>query len=229
MRHRPDLASEHVLIHPPQISATGARYTAKLSDFGRARFVGDKRTKTVGRGMRPVFYVAPELMENEAYSRPSDIFSIALIMWEIGTLQRPYEGFEPSKIIRFVTEGARLPIPDTVTRQLAYLIERCWQQDPGNRPTSSELVTLLEASMPDSCTAPTPAQAPAEPVPASAEPAPAATETAPAGPPLASLIDIIGMTADSLRSSGGGDPSVPPKPATTETPTSLLLAAPPSK
>lgn len=157
-----NLASEHVLVHPfPE--GTTRKFVAKLSDFGRARQVGESRVRTLGRGLRPPCYVAPELMDNESYSRPSDVFSFAMISWEIVTTHRPYEGFEPSRVIRFVMvwilfrmsifplnifshnqEGARLPIPDSVPRPLAQIIEVCWSHEPLNRPPFSVVLKMLD-------------------------------------------------------------------------------------
>ena len=56
-----------------------------------------------------------------------------MVLWEIATCEIPVGRDMPP-----------ITVPDDGPRELASLIAQCMQHDPARRPTSAELVTLLE-------------------------------------------------------------------------------------
>lgn len=62
----------------------------RLFDFGFSySFSSDKDRYTKGF-TGTIRYMAPEIMRGDPYSTPADVYSFAVLLWEICTLQRPY-------------------------------------------------------------------------------------------------------------------------------------------
>jgi len=75
------------------------------------------------------------------------ILSYAVILWELITKSSPYEEFEwTHEIATFVLSGKRLAMPETSSPLLRDLTERCWTQDPEQRPEFIQIVSTLTPS-----------------------------------------------------------------------------------
>ncbi|KAL0866260.1 hypothetical protein Bca101_045378 [Brassica carinata] len=88
------------------------KLTVKICDFGLSRIMtGTTMRDAVSAGTPE--WMAPELIRNEPFSEKCDIFSLGVIMWELCTLTRPWEGVPPERVVYAVAyEGARLEIPE---------------------------------------------------------------------------------------------------------------------
>lgn len=68
--------------------------------------------------------------------------------WCISPLQVPYyEMLNEIQILSHVLTGGRLKIDASWDRTMVGLMERCWHQDPHQRPTMREVVVELEDSI----------------------------------------------------------------------------------
>jgi len=89
-------------------------------------------------------YAAPELPK-ESHTSKVDVFSFAVIMWEIYQQIRPWNDNETRyawQITEKVARGDRLTLPsDGIFNNL---ITRCWDQSPDKRPTFVEIYEELE-------------------------------------------------------------------------------------
>ncbi|KAH9329686.1 hypothetical protein KI387_001794, partial [Taxus chinensis] len=87
-------------------------WTIKICDFGLSRIITTLPIRdTVAAGTPE--WMAPELLRNEPFTYKCDIFSLGVIMWELCTLKRPWEGVQPMQVVYAVAhEGARLDIPE---------------------------------------------------------------------------------------------------------------------
>ncbi|VYS60809.1 unnamed protein product [Arabidopsis thaliana] len=115
------------------------KWTVKICDFGLSRIMtGTTMRDTVSAGTPE--WMAPELIRNEPFSEKCDIFSLGVIMWELCTLTRPWEGVPPERVVYAIAyEGARLEIPEG---PLGKLIADCWTE-PGQRPSCNEILSRL--------------------------------------------------------------------------------------
>jgi hypothetical protein len=92
-------------------------------------------------------YMAPETLGYEPkFNKSADIFSFAILMWEVMVGQSAYADpkFDwPSKIEKFVMKGKRIDIPHEMDFRIAQLIQDCWHQDPEKRPSITTVIQEL--------------------------------------------------------------------------------------
>jgi len=113
--HR-DLKSVNILI--------ASNNRLKISDFGSSRVLdlNNKMTATLGT----LSWIPPEIFNDEKYSQSADVYSFAIVMWEIMTKKIPYEGRPLTSIPVAVTKGERPIIPQSCPRKLGNLITKSW-------------------------------------------------------------------------------------------------------
>eukprot|EP01117_Protostelium_nocturnum_P013821 TRINITY_DN5201_c1_g1_i2.p1 TRINITY_DN5201_c1_g1~~TRINITY_DN5201_c1_g1_i2.p1 ORF type:complete len:417 (+),score=139.51 TRINITY_DN5201_c1_g1_i2:379-1629(+) len=106
----------------------------KLSDFGLARKAGEKQVKST---KPPIRWSAPEVLRGEAHSHQSDVFSFAVLIWEI-----IYDGKTPfgeknnEQVVDFVTKGGRLCTP---SGKWGDIMKKCWSEEAKERMTFKDL------------------------------------------------------------------------------------------
>eukprot|EP01100_Stratorugosa_tubuloviscum_P004357 TRINITY_DN2089_c0_g1_i1.p1 TRINITY_DN2089_c0_g1~~TRINITY_DN2089_c0_g1_i1.p1 ORF type:complete len:504 (-),score=225.15 TRINITY_DN2089_c0_g1_i1:251-1762(-) len=115
-------------------------YRVKVSDFGLAH-LWDGESTSVGLVGTPL-WMAPEVLLKIGFTEKADVYSFAIILWELLTLQYPNYGTTSlEQLIDHVGKKAnRLPLPQGGSRRHKQLIERCWTQDPITRPSFDEIV-----------------------------------------------------------------------------------------
>ncbi|OHT04143.1 TKL family protein kinase [Tritrichomonas foetus] len=118
-------------------------FRAKICDFGMVR------TKSQGpmTGMiGTAHWMAPEvLMCAPNYNEKVDVFSYAILLWELLTGDMPYQQLSSTEITLGVIQGSlRPPLPSKGPPKLIQLIQQCWHQDPTKRPTISRVISYLK-------------------------------------------------------------------------------------
>uniref|UniRef100_A0A7N0TW33 non-specific serine/threonine protein kinase n=1 Tax=Kalanchoe fedtschenkoi TaxID=63787 RepID=A0A7N0TW33_KALFE len=85
-------------------------------------------------------WMAPELIRNEPFTESCDVFSLGVIIWELCTLKRPWDGVPPVQVVYAVAnDGSRLEIPDG---PLGKIISDCWAA-PNDRPSCDKVLKRL--------------------------------------------------------------------------------------
>ena len=111
-------------------------------DFGDSKEISHKREEEVCGTVR---WTSPEVFKKEAYSPKSDVFSFGIILWELISLQTPYEHLRRDyEVEDFVLNGGRPSIQLISNLCFKQLIEACWDQLPANRPSFDEILLILE-------------------------------------------------------------------------------------
>jgi serine/threonine protein kinase len=123
--------------------------TVKLFDFGSARRLDDDDEKVTGPGgveSSSPLYAAPEVMQSQDYGLPADVYSFAFILWELMTLDVPFEDMSRDEIVRAVVQENARPAVDSKVGSptLQELIASAWDSSPESRPTISTIRRVLE-------------------------------------------------------------------------------------
>ena len=116
----------------------------KVSDFGLARTKSSDAARTqVGT----YAWMAPEVLENKPYDERADIYSFAIVLWELLTAVEPFKGMHPMQVMRAIDKGERPPVPPNPDCPPDYvaLMRACWEREPEARPTFREGLERLSA------------------------------------------------------------------------------------
>ena len=89
--------------------------------------------------------MAPEVIRHESYQYPADIYSYALLVWELITREVPFEPLGQIEAAGSVAmEGNRPPFPPDIPITLKAIIERCWVDCPEDRMTLPAVIEWME-------------------------------------------------------------------------------------
>ena len=81
--------------------------------------------------------MAPEVIEHKPYDEKADIFSFAVVLWELLTCKVPYSNMTPLQAaVGVVQKGLRPGIPPNCPPAVAEIMEACWDQSPARRYAS---------------------------------------------------------------------------------------------
>uniref|UniRef100_A0A667Y1G0 Ankyrin repeat and kinase domain containing 1 n=1 Tax=Myripristis murdjan TaxID=586833 RepID=A0A667Y1G0_9TELE len=127
----------------------------KISDFGLIKWEeGLNKSKFMeqltARGN--ISYIPPETFtqSTEPPGTTFDVYSFAIVMWEILTQQKPYPGSSVTTVLIQVSSGKR-PSAEMIPEhrphecdQMICIMKQCWDQDHRRRPQFSDTVRKTE-------------------------------------------------------------------------------------
>ncbi|CAB4428577.1 unnamed protein product [Rhizophagus irregularis] len=115
-----------------------------IGDLGLSQPANDSLFNNEVYGVIP--YIAPEIFKGAKFSKASDIYSLGMIMWECTTGCKPFANIEHDQnLIYNIIDGKRPEITEDTPEFLANFMKRCWDSDPKNRPTASEIYKTLDS------------------------------------------------------------------------------------
>nr|CAG8499023.1 5681_t:CDS:2 [Entrophospora candida] len=91
---------------------------------------------------------APERLNGKEYTKASEIYSFAIVLWEIATNQLPFENITSKEELSTKIIIGERPTPRSVSgtpKKLQQMIEHGWCNRPNDRPTIEEMVPILDA------------------------------------------------------------------------------------
>ena len=95
-------------------------------------------------------YMAPEVALNELYGLPVDIYSFAILLWEIMSLDRAFGKLSTEEFKTRVVQGTeRPPLSKEWSDNLQKVFRESWQRDPSLRPTAETVSQLLRQEVQD--------------------------------------------------------------------------------
>eukprot|EP01096_Ripella_sp_DP13-Kostka_P014240 TRINITY_DN636_c0_g1_i7.p1 TRINITY_DN636_c0_g1~~TRINITY_DN636_c0_g1_i7.p1 ORF type:complete len:1914 (-),score=863.67 TRINITY_DN636_c0_g1_i7:144-5885(-) len=119
------------------------KWRVSLTDFGTTRCIDTKKrmSVTVGTAM----YMAPEIVDQGNYTTAIDVYSLAIVMWEMLERRAPYpEHMGAIEVVMACKQGQRPVFTGSHPASLKALIERCWSTEPERRPKADQIVTALQ-------------------------------------------------------------------------------------
>lgn len=143
-----DLKSHNVLLW-------SGKQRAKVADFGLAKPIQTSMATATGGGGGTLAWSAPETFDGK-FSEKSDVFSFAVVVYEILTRKLPHEGKSPQEVTKllFLTEADKplaerrpdltLPSIASSPRALVDLMKVAWSDVPAARPSFGQLLVGLE-------------------------------------------------------------------------------------
>jgi len=121
----------------------------KICDFGLSIMKQPSARSRPGGGAGTPVYMAPEIYAGSQYTEKGDIYSFAVMLWQMSTLQEPYSDFDGSVetlLDQVVYEYQRPPMPTTgLEPDLVNLIELCWHAKPNIRPSCDQIIEHLNS------------------------------------------------------------------------------------
>src|SRR5260370_2731838 len=147
--HR-DIKPDNVLIESGKL---------KIGDFGISKFVDENTRHYTFKGAQHIWYMAPEGWENQANTIQVNVYSVALVFYEILTLKHPLLQYvkDPSSFLDWQNAHLYRQSPDVrsiraeLPHTIAQLLSRMVAKRVGDRPFWDEVLRVL--SQPEAASA----------------------------------------------------------------------------
>lgn len=135
--HR-DLNSHNILLHEDG--------KAIVADFGESRLVRSLEEDNMTKQPGNLRWMAPEVFTQcTRYSTKADVFSYALVMWEIYIGELPFSHLKPAAAAaEMAYKNSRPLLNSRMPAPVVRIIQRCWTTIPEERPTFCDIVPQLE-------------------------------------------------------------------------------------
>ena len=115
----------------------------KIGDFGWSRLKTFDAGKTFFMGWQ---WVAPEILWGGKFTEAADVYSYAMVAWEVVTRSVPFHGLNPVQIGVAVREQKlRPPLPEDGPPGLGDLLSACWHDDPTLRFSFDKILGRVQA------------------------------------------------------------------------------------
>lgn len=118
----------------------GNDYLPKICDFGLVHQIYHQSIMTAELGT-PI-WMAPEVIRGEPYNEKCDIFSFAMILYQMATHEMPMSDLTSTQIMEKYKNERYRPSSSQflkAPKPLQKLIIRCWDEDPDKRPSFQEI------------------------------------------------------------------------------------------
>jgi serine/threonine-protein kinase len=132
----------------PQNVIVGADGSARLFDFGVAKAVGRLQTTREGAAKGKLGYMAPEQLKNGPIDRRADVYAASVVLWELLTGRRLFDGDSEAQVLASVLVGHIEPpshFRDAVSPSLDAVVMRGLSRRRDDRfLTAAEMVEALD-------------------------------------------------------------------------------------
>ncbi|XP_038674084.1 serine/threonine-protein kinase Nek5-like isoform X1 [Scyliorhinus canicula] len=138
LKHIHDRKILHRDIKTQNIFLCNKGVTVKLGDFGIARMLNNTMELAQTRIGTP-YYLSPEICANRPYNNKTDIWSLGCVLYELATLNHPFEGNNLHQLVVRICKGRCAPINPRYTYDLRILSAQLFKVNPRDRPSINSI------------------------------------------------------------------------------------------
>uniref|UniRef100_A0A3P8T7T1 Mixed lineage kinase domain like pseudokinase n=1 Tax=Amphiprion percula TaxID=161767 RepID=A0A3P8T7T1_AMPPE len=123
-------------------------YRVKLGGFELSKTETSLKKQTKDKDVRSLCYSSPQMLNdvNHVYSKECEMYSFGIVLWEVATREKPFEGYSDKQIYQKVChEKYQQPLPNDCPEPLGQLINACRDYDSFQRPSAGVLVDKLRS------------------------------------------------------------------------------------
>ena len=92
----------------------------------------------------PLRWLAPEAVKEGSYNEKTDVWSFSVTMWEVFSRGiQPFCGISNEEIVDRLGKDLQLTIPSDCSKSVYKIMSQCWLVNNFERPTFSELLSLM--------------------------------------------------------------------------------------
>lgn len=147
LQHAHDRGIVHRDIKPQNVMLLNDG-TIKVMDFGIARFNRETDKTVSEKAIGSVHYISPEQARGDVTDERSDIYSVGVMMYEMLTGKKPFDGDNPVSIalLHMQSNAKKMSeINSSVPEGLEEITEKAMQKEPSKRyQTAGEMIRDIE-------------------------------------------------------------------------------------
>ena len=147
LQHAHDRGIVHRDIKPQNVMLLSDG-TIKVMDFGIARFNRETDKTVSEKAIGSVHYISPEQARGDVTDERSDIYSIGIMMYEMLTGKKPFDGDSPVAIALMHMQSNAKKMSDinnSIPEGLEEITEKAMQKEPSKRyQTAGEMMKDIE-------------------------------------------------------------------------------------
>ncbi|RGB31459.1 kinase-like domain-containing protein [Rhizophagus diaphanus] len=138
----------HGDLHSGVIWYSTSREIWLIGDFRFCRPIDNPSNELFGT----IQYVAPEILKNqkENMTTSSDVYSFAMIMWEVSSGNRPYDDYNGADLSEDITKNNLRPqIMQGTPQRYSKIMRECWDDNPSKRPDIKSIQDEIKSILSD--------------------------------------------------------------------------------
>jgi eukaryotic-like serine/threonine-protein kinase len=124
------------LVVPQERIVTGPSLTQSTVPFGSAPAAPSELSAQQSRIAGTLPYMSPEQLTGKPLDARTDIFSFGVVLYEMTTAQRPFQGATTGELVQSILEKEPRPVTDSprvAPEKLPEIIAKCLEKDPDDR------------------------------------------------------------------------------------------------
>uniref|UniRef100_A0A4W3JP67 non-specific serine/threonine protein kinase n=1 Tax=Callorhinchus milii TaxID=7868 RepID=A0A4W3JP67_CALMI len=86
------------------------------------------------------YYLSPEICENRPYNNKTDIWSLGCVLYELSTLNHPFEGKSLRHLVVKICRGHFAPINPRYSYDLRMLVAQLFKVNSRDRPSINSIL-----------------------------------------------------------------------------------------
>ena len=91
-------------------------------------------------------YMASEVFAGDAYGLKSDVYSFAILFYEIMALETPFKGMQQKEFCKYAHEKNKRPKMDRKwSKDIRKIMEKNWHRNPSKRSTMDAIGEKVKA------------------------------------------------------------------------------------